>query len=344
MEKLTIYLFTDTPFTKIPKMHTDRVTFIVDNIKKPRWAVHNEVFMLPERSWVDDRTKHVLITQGKNVDGVMFVLSDWKNGKKKINGLQPGYVSNTYDTMFVKGDNPDVAFHELKHSLDNLIRVHLGISIEKLLGIADWDDVVVHDPAHRYDFLWRLESVWGFVSEVVRQRRKYEKLNSLMKLLESLKITFNSLMLEKRKEYVTEVAKTNGEKLHESALSMLGTDASPNDTAPDELGCADSVSSVIMTVLTDFKRQVSTLELYKQIRGDKRFEAVGEPEEGAVLISPTGKGNGSMVGHTGICGKDNIIMSNDSLSGKFMENYTTETWRKRYMEKGGFPMAYFRLK
>ena len=342
MEKLTIYLFTDKPVRKILKAYTNHVDFIVDTVKPPVWAVHND-FMLPERTWVDDRTKEVFRKYGKNVDGVMFVLSKWENGKRRINGLQPGYVSNTYDTMFVKGDSSDVAFHELKHTLDNLVRVHLGISFEKLLGVKDWDDVVVHDPEYRYDFLWRLQEVWGYVEEVIRQRRRFEKLNSLMKLLESIRITINSMLLEKRVERVTEVPKTNAERLFDVAVASLGMDASPRDDAPDELGCADTVSNLIKKVV-DFKVITGTYTLWDTFRKDTRFQLIGESEEGAIIISPTGKGNGSIVGHTGICGKDDIIMSNDSLSGKFMENYTEDSWKKRYMEKGGFPMYYFRLK
>ena len=34
-------------------------------------------------------------------------------------------------------------------------------------------------------------------------------------------------------------------KLYEAARSFIGTDASPNDLAPDELGCAETVNEII---------------------------------------------------------------------------------------------------
>lgn len=128
------------------------------------------------------------------------------------------------------------------------------------------------------------------------------------------------------------------------ALGALGTDASPNDFAPDELGCAESVNSIHRRVFGfEIGGELSTNRMYKVLLNSPLFMGVDRPEAGDLIISPTGYGNGKLPnGHVGICGKDGIIMSNDSATGKFVENYTQEEWRRRYAVKGGYPIKYFR--
>lgn len=132
--------------------------------------------------------------------------------------------------------------------------------------------------------------------------------------------------------------------LYQEAIKAIGMDASPEDLAPDELGCAETVSSIVRKVLPDFPVITGTWVLNDKLSKDERFERVGEPEIGAIIMSPTGMGNGTFPGHTGICGDKNTIMSNVSATGKFDQNYTIESWKLRYMVKGQFPMIYYRLK
>jgi hypothetical protein len=88
---------------------------------------------------------------------------------------------------------------------------------------------------------------------------------------------------------------------------------------------------------------IKTYNTYGILRTAKDFEEVKEPLEGDILISPTSYGNGKISsGHIGIVGKSNIIMSNNSNNGKFEENYTMTTWKHYFVEKGGFPMKFFR--
>lgn len=135
----------------------------------------------------------------------------------------------------------------------------------------------------------------------------------------------------------------NQEAVFAAAESWLGTDASPDDIAPDELGCAESVSNIINKVV-NFPLTVSTRTLYKYLANDDRFvKLTGTPKRGAIVISPTGSGNGTVVGHCGIVGDDGSIMANDSNTGEWRYYYTTRTWRERWADKGGMPVYYFGL-
>jgi hypothetical protein len=305
-------------------------------------------------AWVDYFTSKVLNLFGKNVDGVLFLLSDWENGERRLNGLQPSRTSNSYDVMFVRAreGEEDTVFHEIKHLLDNLVRAHTGFSLDDLTGIDDWDDDVVHAKGHKYSFEYRLDEVWGMVTEAIRIRRMYEQLTLIGKLIESIKIFLNTFRINKHELAIGEGGESlppekepiqAKKTLADVGRMFIGKDASPRDLVDDELGCAESVSEVIRC-LVDFPIITGTWTLWDKLRKDDRFEEVGEPAEGDIIISPTGTGNGKVVGHTGVVGKDNTVMSNNSFTGTFEVTHTIQEWMDFYMGKGAFPVYYYRLK
>jgi len=69
---------------------------------------------------------------------------------------------------------------------------------------------------------------------------------------------------------------------------------------------------------------------------------------GFVIVSPTGQGNGTVEGHTGILAKYNVqysndwgILSNNSSNGLFMEQWSLSRWMANYHIKGGLPVNYY---
>ncbi len=140
------------------------------------------------------------------------------------------------------------------------------------------------------------------------------------------------------------LTKNNRENFWASAQSYLGTDVTPNDLVPDEVGCAEAVNEVHYKTFGQYiGGGASTYNLYACLNASKDFIRVDTPLYGDIVISPTGYGNGKLSnGHVGIVSKDNKIMSNNSFNGYFEENYTVDSWRKRYVDVGGYPMVYFR--
>lgn len=137
----------------------------------------------------------------------------------------------------------------------------------------------------------------------------------------------------------------NSVKLFQTAKSCLGTDASPNDAAPDELGCAETINEIYKKAFGEpIGGGVSTYLLYKALKTHPFFQKVDVATPGVIVISPTGYGgkNGVLHGHAGIAGENGIIMSNDSNTGKFLENFTVESWRNRFERKGGYPVLFYR--
>lgn len=162
--------------------------------------------------------------------------------------------------------------------------------------------------------------------------------NNNMPTLESLKQQLLKILAQ-----LNIMRRMSREALYNTAKASLGKDASPNDLAPDELGCAETVSNIIRMVIPTFPIVISTRLLFAALVESNYFKPVDEPLEGDVIISVTGTGNGKVSnGHTGIVGKYGV-MSNDSRSGMFLENYTLASWDLYYRKKGGFPTHFFRV-
>lgn len=116
----------------------------------------------------------------------------------------------------------------------------------------------------------------------------------------------------------------------------IGSDASPADIVPDEVGCAETVSTLMKKVWTDTPIMTGTWTLWDYLSKHPQFQRVTVPTPGCIIISPTVP-NKPFPGHTGVFVGNMNIASNDSKTGKFLENYDLETWMARYVTKGGYP-------
>ncbi len=133
--------------------------------------------------------------------------------------------------------------------------------------------------------------------------------------------------------------------LYSTALSFLGTDASPRDQAIDDLGCADSLSGVYKAFGPIIRWSVSTAELYNILNTSPQFRKVTDFRPGDIIISPTGMGTRPDIisnGHVGIVGENEEIMSNSSATGLWTNNYTVTSWVAKYRKQGGYPIFVFR--
>jgi len=111
----------------------------------------------------------------------------------------------------------------------------------------------------------------------------------------------------------------------------------------NDLGCAETVSRLIREVLPGFPIITGTWVLDDTLKRDKRFVKVTSPEDGCVVVAPTGTGNGKLKhGHTGICRKGRVL-SNNSYTGKLDAHYSYLTFTARYKGVGGFIINYYKL-
>jgi len=149
----------------------------------------------------------------------------------------------------------------------------------------------------------------------------------------------------KTRTFLNKILQSNRLILLYTAIGCLGTDASPNDLAPDEYACAETVSDILIKAFDPFvvNFTLSTYQLYNELLNSKEFVRVDKSEAGDIIISPTGYGNGNLPnGHVGIKFDDYNIMSNSSATGTFIKNYNLDTWKNRYSTLGGYPVVFFR--
>lgn len=141
-------------------------------------------------------------------------------------------------------------------------------------------------------------------------------------------------------------SKTNSQIIFEKAISFLGKDASPKDEAPDELACVESFCDVVRAAGFSLPDLLYTPKLKLFFASDAYWRYVpddGNWQGGRAILCVTGEGgkNGITNGHVGITGKGGIIMSNDSKTGNWLENYTIDKWRERYEKLGGYKTYFF---
>jgi hypothetical protein len=142
------------------------------------------------------------------------------------------------------------------------------------------------------------------------------------------------------------------QKIYDIAKDSLGKHITLNTNVPNEVGCAEAVSYVLKKAsigslpVSGF---AGTADLYRFLLDNNQFHLIEQPEQGAIIVSPTGFGNGKVEGHTGILGGFGVqfpneygILSNNSDNGLFQEKWNLLTWWENYGLKGHLPVALFR--
>lgn len=149
--------------------------------------------------------------------------------------------------------------------------------------------------------------------------------------------------LARLQEIWATLQKTPRIQLYNVARAHFGKDVTPNDRIPDDVACAETLSTLLNKVRPT-PIITGTHSLYVYLR--TRYQVVQVPLPGDVIIAPTGMArHGTPIknGHVGIVMKDNVIYSNNSLTGLLDDHFTIDTWNKRYRDKGGYPVYYFRI-
>ena len=135
------------------------------------------------------------------------------------------------------------------------------------------------------------------------------------------------------------------------AKDNLGIHLTLDPNVSPEMGCAEAVSKILsLAGISVPKRGIpGTAALLAWLQVNPDFEAIEVPEQGAIIVSATGSGNGSFPGHTGIFGAfgamyvgDWGICSNDSATGRLREQWCLKDWVHYYETVGGMKTWYFR--
>lgn len=315
----------------------DDISFTVKyaDLGTPTMYVDNLGVRRIEHNWFEKNISQPAKMEGFNV--AVFNFSD-------IDGLNWGIAkghrgSNIRDGDFfgecwIKCD--ENSYRDYKKGRDRLTYVvdvphEIGheLNVQGLTGLN----------VHRYDYQRALNNIEKFYKEV--RITTEGEINSMYgRILDLRRIVsmFNTLFAPKK-------------DLYQSALKYVGTDASPNDKAPDEVGCAESVSEILNDLFPNFPIWTGTWNLGDYLSKDARFERkyysrTDTIPSGTIIICRT-LPNKPFPGHVGIVGINNTIFSNDSRKeflGKFLMNYTYEKWIERWCVQGGYAVEFYQIK
>jgi murein DD-endopeptidase MepM/ murein hydrolase activator NlpD len=131
----------------------------------------------------------------ETIDAIQFISKEWTNPPgKKIRGRMFNRFYSTYLLSYTKYRRnwEDTAIHELFHKVDNWVYVYLGILLENVVDVIDWDESVVHAEAPGYTE-YQYEEVWKQVKPYVFKAMAYKKNRALLGYLQNLFINLRTL-------------------------------------------------------------------------------------------------------------------------------------------------------
>lgn len=136
----------------------------------------------------------------ETIDGVQFFLpaSDWPKSRNLL-GLMFNKTFSGYLTSCVRMRNGyhKTAEHELLHKIDNWVKIYLGISIERIMGISNWDEVVVHGDVPGDEFVeYDYDKAWELINPYLTQAIIKRKNQALLGYFEQLLIMLRKLVVE----------------------------------------------------------------------------------------------------------------------------------------------------
>lgn len=350
-----------SPSDFIKRMQAQGITVIIEPLKykpyngtgddKNRFAV----------SYLEEVSAEVYTRHAEDIDLIQILVDrkDWQMAAA-VKGVQWHQARNGYQMAAVSDYSKkfqDTMEHEMWHSFDNLCFIYLGLSLASILGVADFDNDIVHRRGkngkylNNYSDLYPKVMPWVLMATAKRREimRLKNILSRLMAEVRAMKVAEKPTeIIEEPEETPMPTPKTRAQILYETAIACLGKDMS--DRAPNELGCADSVNNI--SELAEGKEiggGTSTYLLYAALNGSPRYKKVTTPVMGAIVISPSGYSKkGAKNGHVGIVGKNLSkddgtlwIMSNDSFKGTWEANFTVASWKKYFGTKLGFPVEFF---
>lgn len=146
------------------------------------------------------------------------------------------------------------------------------------------------------------------------------------------------------KPILPQITTSTREIIYQKARESLGIDVSPEDGAPDDLACVDSVCQVLKKAGIEIPNTFYTTTFKQWLDKSPRFKYTTESKPGNIIISYTDdpRKNGNVPrGHVGIFGENGWIMSNDGTRGIWLENYTLSGWVEKFRNRGGYRIFFY---
>lgn len=130
-------------------------------------------------------------------------------------------------------------------------------------------------------------------------------------------------------------------EIYTIAAANLGRRLTLNSEVPEEVGCAQAVSWILLNAEFPIpKHGISTVNGLIDWMLANGFEEIYAPAAGAVITAHRRPRTDPAYAHAGIC-LNYGIGSNDSRNGRFTQNYTYESWDNFYGTHGSLTRYFF---
>lgn len=125
--------------------------------------------------------------------------------------------------------------------------------------------------------------------------------------------------------------------------SRLLKDADLSYIAPNEYGCAESVTR-IWNALFGFPIFTATVKMYEYMCTSGKFTEIPHPIDGAITIAVTEFRNGETInGHTGVS-DGGSLWNNNSPTGKWMKNWKNQFFISHFVGLKKLKVHHFIIK
>ena len=139
--------------------------------------------------------------------------------------------------------------------------------------------------------------------------------------------------------------------IYTAITENLGEHLTLDNNVPQDKGCAEAMSKLLSLAGIPVPKNgiAGTAAFLAWLQANPDFEEIDAPEQGAIIVSATGSGNGQIEGHTGAICAFNVmyvddfgIASNDSNTGTLREQWSYKKWIAYYEVAGGMKAHIFR--
>lgn len=187
------------------------------NGKDAEWTIRNgKMYLSDENNAKMCQPVYDKYFQGVDIVGIFIDSKNWKNTKKRLLGTKFGKRHSGYYVFSCKHRRgyEGTGEHEVLHAIDNYIKRYLGIRLETLFRVKDFDDDVVHakeywKKGYFYDEVWdKLARVLSLAIAKKRAQKSVLNLTSLSQCVIESQYKASESIKEKTWKYFKLTEKT----------------------------------------------------------------------------------------------------------------------------------------
>lgn len=130
-------------------------------------------------AFINTETKKIYDELGPKYDCVMFVIDEanWKTPNSAW-GWNLGLFYNGHQVQLIRASTVDFTYMgfamEVLHAMDNFARTELGVNVETIFGVRNFDEDIVH--AKAYNYRPYIAQVGGLLLEAfLKRNQRYEE-------------------------------------------------------------------------------------------------------------------------------------------------------------------------